>query len=54
MMDRLMLDEGARSGHGDGLRTVAEQDDPVGRGDLTEWDMPSGLNISSVSARLWA
>ena len=33
MMDRLMLDEDRIKGMCDGLRAVAAQDDPVGRGD---------------------
>ena len=51
MMDRLMLDEARIQGMVDGLRTVAEQADPVGEV-LTEWDMPSGLNIQRVRTPL--
>lgn len=51
MMDRLMLDETRIQGMVDGLRTVAEQADPVGEV-LTEWDMPSGLNIQRVRTPL--
>ncbi len=51
MMDRLMLDESRIQGMVDGLRTVAEQADPVGEV-LTEWDMPSGLNIQRVRTPL--
>ncbi len=51
MMDRLMLDEGRIQGIVTGLRTVAAQDDPVGEV-LTEWDMPSGLNIRRVRTPL--
>ncbi|WP_037306852.1 glutamate-5-semialdehyde dehydrogenase [Ruegeria halocynthiae] len=51
MMDRLMLDEARIQGMVDGLRTVADQTDPVGEV-LTEWDMPSGLNIQRVRTPL--
>ncbi|WP_271947099.1 glutamate-5-semialdehyde dehydrogenase [Ruegeria faecimaris] len=51
MMDRLMLDEARIQGMVDGLRAVAEQADPVGEV-LTEWDMPSGLNIQRVRTPL--
>ncbi|MEX0366850.1 MAG: glutamate-5-semialdehyde dehydrogenase [Ruegeria sp.] len=51
MMDRLMLDEARVQGMVDGLRTVADQADPVGEV-LTEWDMPSGLNIQRVRTPL--
>ncbi|GAA6178790.1 glutamate-5-semialdehyde dehydrogenase [Shimia sp. NS0008-38b] len=51
MMDRLMLDEDRIDGMVTGLRTVAAQDDPVGEV-LTEWDMPSGLNIRRVRTPL--
>ncbi len=51
MMDRLMLDEDRIQGIVTGLRTVAAQDDPVGEV-LTEWDMPSGLNIRRVRTPL--
>ncbi|MEM6658772.1 MAG: glutamate-5-semialdehyde dehydrogenase [Pseudomonadota bacterium] len=51
MMDRLMLDESRIQGMVDGLRTVADQSDPVGEV-LTEWDMPSGLNIQRVRTPL--
>ena len=51
MMDRLMLDESRIQGMVDGLRTVAEQTDPVGEV-LAEWDMPSGLNIRRVRTPL--
>ncbi len=47
MMDRLLLDEDRLRGIVDGLRTVAEQRDPVGAV-LAEWDMPSGLHIKRV------
>ncbi len=51
MMDRLMLDEGRVQGMVDGLRTVADQADPVGEV-LADWDMPSGLNIQRVRTPL--
>ncbi len=51
MMDRLMLDESRVQGMVDGLRTVAEQVDPVGEV-LAEWDMASGLNIQRVRTPL--
>ncbi len=51
MMDRLMLDEARIQGMVDGLRTVADQADPVGEV-LTEWDMPSGLHIQRVRTPL--
>ncbi|WP_420860096.1 glutamate-5-semialdehyde dehydrogenase [Marivivens marinus] len=51
MMDRLMLDEDRIRGIVDGLRTVAEQRDPVGDV-IAEWDMPSGLHIRRVRTPL--
>ncbi|NVK97389.1 MAG: glutamate-5-semialdehyde dehydrogenase [Ruegeria pomeroyi] len=51
MMDRLMLDEARIQGIVDGLRTVADQDDPVGEV-LAEWDMPSGIHIQRVRTPL--
>ena len=51
MMDRLMLDEGRIQGMVDGLRTVADQTDPVGEV-LAEWDRPTGLNIQRVRTPL--
>ncbi|MDA5555828.1 glutamate-5-semialdehyde dehydrogenase [Shimia sp. MMG029] len=51
MMDRLMLDEDRIDGIVSGLRTVAAQDDPVGEV-LTQWDMPSGINIRRVRTPL--
>ena len=51
MLDRLMLDEARVQGIVDGLRTVAEQADPVGAV-LEEWDMPSGLHIRRVRTPL--
>ena len=51
MMDRLALDENRIRAIVDGLRTVAEQADPVGR-ILAEWDRPSGLHIQRVATPL--
>ena len=51
MMDRLMLDEDRVRGIVDGLRTVAEQADPVGEV-IADWDRPSGLNIKRVRTPL--
>ena len=51
MMDRLKLDDGRLRGIVDGLRAVAEQQDPVGQV-IAEWDMPSGLNIRRVRTPL--
>ncbi len=48
MIDRLTLNEGRVRAIVDGLRTVAEQADPVGR-ILAEWDRPNGLHIQRVS-----
>ena len=51
MLDRLLLDEGRLRGIVDGLRSIAEQADPVGQV-MAEWDMPSGLNIKRVRTPL--
>ncbi|MDO5658384.1 MAG: glutamate-5-semialdehyde dehydrogenase [Paracoccus sp. (in: a-proteobacteria)] len=51
MMDRLKLDRDRLRGIEDGLRTVAEQPDPVGR-ILAEWDRPNGLHIRRVATPL--
>ncbi len=51
MMDRLMLDADRIQGIVDGLKAVAEQDDPVGEA-MEEWDRPSGLNIKRVRTPL--
>ena len=51
MLDRLMLDEARIQGMVDGLRSVAEQTDPVGEV-LAEWDQPSGLHIKRVRTPL--
>jgi len=47
MMDRLMLDESRIRGIVDGLRNVADQEDPIGAV-TEEWTQPSGLNIRRV------
>ncbi|MEW9921794.1 glutamate-5-semialdehyde dehydrogenase [Marimonas sp. MJW-29] len=51
MMDRLMLDEARIQGMVDGLRSVAEQKDPVGEV-MDAWDRPSGLHIERVRTPL--
>lgn len=51
MLDRLRLDEDRLRGIVDGLRSVAELRDPVGRV-LAEWDVPSGLHIQRVATPL--
>ena len=51
MMDRLLLDEDRIKAMMDSLRSIAAQDDPVGKV-LTEWDQPSGLNIQRVRTPL--
>ena len=51
MMDRLSLTEGRLRGIVDGLRTVAEQADPVGRV-LADWTRPNGLHIQRVATPL--
>jgi glutamate-5-semialdehyde dehydrogenase len=51
MIDRLRLDEGRIRSIVDGLRTVAEQPDPVGRV-LAEWTRPNGLHIQRVATPL--
>ena len=51
MMDRLMLDEDRLRGIIDGLRSVAEQTDPVGEV-IAAWDQPSGLHIERVRTPL--
>lgn len=51
MLDRLMLDEDRIRGIVDGLRSVAEQADPVGEV-IKDWDMASGLNIKRVRTPL--
>ncbi|MEL6168549.1 MAG: glutamate-5-semialdehyde dehydrogenase [Pseudomonadota bacterium] len=51
MLDRLRLDEDRIRGIVDGLRTVAEQVDPVGEV-MAEWTMPTGLRIRRVRTPL--
>ena len=51
MMDRLMLDEARIQGMIDGLRSIAEQPDPVGEV-MAAWDQPSGLHIERVRTPL--
>ncbi|MFT4151072.1 MAG: glutamate-5-semialdehyde dehydrogenase [Paracoccaceae bacterium] len=51
MLDRLKLDENRIRGIVDGLRSIAEQKDPVGRV-LAEWDRPNGLHIQRVATPL--
>jgi len=51
MLDRLMLDQDRIQGIVDGLRAVAEQDDPVGE-TLSDWDMASGIHIRRVRTPL--
>ncbi|MDP3340125.1 glutamate-5-semialdehyde dehydrogenase [Frigidibacter sp.] len=47
MIDRLELTESRIRGMVDGLRSVAEQRDPVGEV-IADWTMPSGINIRRV------
>ncbi|MCX7559744.1 glutamate-5-semialdehyde dehydrogenase [Sulfitobacter sp. F26204] len=51
MMDRLMLNDERIQSMIDGLRSVAEQADPVGEV-LDDWEQPSGLNIKRVRTPL--
>lgn len=51
MMDRLMLDEDRIRSMVDGLRTIAEQPDPIGEV-IEEWDRPTGLHIQRVRTPL--
>mgnify|MGYP000624281472 CR=1 FL=1 len=51
MLDRLMLDEDRIRSMVDGLRAVAEQEDPVGQV-LEEWQRPTGLQIKRVRTPL--
>ncbi len=51
LLDRLNLSEARIAGIVDGLRSVAEQTDPVGR-ILAEWDRPNGLHIQRVATPL--
>lgn len=51
MMDRLMLNEDRIRAMMDGLRTIAEQPDPIGEV-MEEWDRPTGLHIKRVRTPL--
>jgi glutamate-5-semialdehyde dehydrogenase len=51
MIDRLKLDEARIQSMVDGLRTIAEQQDPVGQ-IIAEWDRPTGLHIQRVRTPL--
>lgn len=51
MLDRLMLTADRVGAIVEGLRAVADQDDPVGAV-MTEWDRPSGLHIQRVRTPL--
>ena len=51
MLDRLLLTEDRIRAMQGGLRTVADQTDPVGA-TIAEWEMPSGLNIRRVRTPL--
>lgn len=51
MMDRLKLDEDRIRGIVDGLRTVADQADPVGEV-MDDWKRPNGLHIQRVRTPL--
>ena len=51
MIDRLTLDSSRIRAIAEGLRTVAEQPDPVGRV-LAEWDRPNGLHIKRIATPL--
>lgn len=51
MLDRLMLDCDRINAMADGVRSVAVQDDPVGKV-LAEWDQPNGLHIKRVATPL--
>ncbi|MGB7243839.1 MAG: glutamate-5-semialdehyde dehydrogenase [Sulfitobacter sp.] len=51
MMDRLMLDETRIRSIVDGLRSIAEQPDPVGEV-LAEWTQASGIHIKRVRTPL--
>ena len=51
MLDRLLLTGDRIRAMSDGLRTVADQADPVGAV-MAEWNMPSGLHIQRVRTPL--
>ena len=50
-LDRLELDESRVEGICDGVRAIAELDDPVGAV-ISQWDRPNGLNIERVRTPL--
>ena len=50
-LDRLKLDESRVQGIYDGIRAIAELDDPVGAV-ISQWDRPNGLNIERVRTPL--
>ena len=50
-LDRLNLDGDRVRSMADGLKEIAELDDPIGR-ILAQWDRPNGLNIKRVSTPL--
>ena len=51
MMDRLLLTEDRIRAMAEGLRSVADQPDPVGEV-MAEWDQPSGIHIKRVRTPL--
>ncbi|MFC3568272.1 glutamate-5-semialdehyde dehydrogenase [Paracoccus sp. TOH] len=51
MLDRLKLDPARIRAMADGLRSVAAQEDPIGKV-LAEWDRPNGLHIRRVATPL--
>jgi glutamate-5-semialdehyde dehydrogenase len=51
MLDRLMLDHERIESMAEGLESIAELPDPVGR-ILAEWDRPNGLRIQRVAVPL--
>jgi glutamate-5-semialdehyde dehydrogenase len=51
MIDRLMLDTGRVEAMADGLASIAELPDPVGR-IMSEWERPNGLRIQRVAVPL--
>jgi glutamate-5-semialdehyde dehydrogenase len=46
-VDRLRLNEGRIAGMAEGIRQVADLEDPIGRS-IAEWTRPNGLRISKV------
>ena len=51
MLDRLLLNEGRIKAMADGLRAIAELDDPI-NDVIAEWDRPNGLRIQRVRVPL--